>query len=813
MPTAASDPAPAAATTAVACAHCTLPVPAGVVVPGADAQFCCAGCRTAHGIIRAAGLEGYYRLPERRERPVAATARAYEDVDHEAFQRLYVRARPDGLREVELLLDGVHCASCVWLVERVPVVVPGVRHAELDVRRALVFVTWDPAETSLAAVARALDALGYPPHPFRGANREQVRRAEERRMLVDVGIAFAIAMNVMLLALALYGGWFSGMERAYEQLFRWVSLALTLPAYLGPGRAFLRGAWSSLRLRRLHMDVPVALALTAGVARGAVNTVAGTGPIYFDGVTTLIFLLLAGRWLQHRGQRAAMDATELQASLMPATARVPGADGAAHEVPADALLPGMTVTVRAGDLVPADGVVAQGRSALDCAWLTGESRPVVAAPGDTVYAGTTNLEAPLVVTVTAGGEATRVGGLMRRLEEAARRRAPVVLLADRLAGGFTAAVLVLAAVTWWWWTPRAPAEALDHAIALLIVTCPCALALATPLAVTAATGQAARAGILLKGGDALEALARPGTLVLDKTGTLTDGRAGLATWRGPDDVRGAVLALERHANHPLADAFRRAWPLVPVPEASDVTVSIGHGVAGTVGGRRVLVGQPDWVSARSVGAPPGEPGPPDGLTPVWVAVDGTVVAEGRFGDPVRADARAALDALRSRGWRLRVLSGDEPAAVLATAKALGIPAEAVEGGASPERKLAAVRGLVARGEHVVMVGDGVNDAAAMAAATVGVAVHGGAEASLAAADVYLADAGLAPLRRLVEGAGRTFQLLRRNIALSVLYNVFGAGVTMAGLVDPAIAAVMMPLSSLVVIATSWRGRTFVREGA
>jgi P-type Cu2+ transporter len=806
-----TEPLAIAGDAAVACTHCTLPVPAGLMVPDAEQQFCCAGCRTAYAIIRDAGLEGYYRLPERRDRPAEGTHRAYDDFNHVSFQQLYVRTRPDGLRETELYLSGVHCASCVWLVERVPVILPGVRHAELDGRRALAYITWDDAEVSLAAIARALDSLGYAPHPFRGANREQLRRQEERNMLVDVGVAFALAMNVMLLALATYGGWFSGMAREHEQLFRWVSLGLTLPAFFGPGRTFLRGAWSSIRLRRLHMDLPVAIALSAGMVRGTMNTVAGAGPIYFDGVATLIFLLLTGRWLQARSQRAAADATELQASLTPSEARVVDADGRIREVPTDGILPGARVQVRGGDVVPADGVVDEGASAVDASLLTGESRPVAVRAGDLVYAGTTNLDAPLVVRVTASGEATRVGALMRQLEDAARRRAPVVAMADSLAGWFTAVVLVLSVVTWWFWQSRDAANALDHAIALLIVTCPCALALATPLAISAAAGKAARAGILIKGGDVVEAMARPGVLVLDKTGTLTEGRAGLVTWRGPDDIRALVLAVEAQANHPLAAAFARAWPLVPVPAAEDVRVTTGSGVCGTVEGHRVCVGKPTWVAERAIGQPPAYAAEADGLSPVWVAVDDVVVAEARFGDPVRADAAPALAALRAAGWRLRVLSGDEPAAVVATARALGIGADATEGGADPERKLAVVRGLVARGERVVMVGDGVNDAAAMAAAHVGVAVHGGAEASLAAADVYLASPGLTPLVRLVEGTRRAMTLLRNNILLSVIYNVMGAGITMAGYVDPAIAAVMMPLSSVVVIYTSWRGDTFPVE--
>jgi Cu2+-exporting ATPase len=373
-----------------------------------------------------------------------------------------------------------------------------------------------------------------------------------------------------------------------------------------------------------------------------------------------------------------------------------------------------------------------------------------------------------------------------------------------------AVVLVLAAATWAYWAPRDPANALDHAIALLIVTCPCALALATPLAISVATGRAASHGILVKGGDVLEALARPGTLVLDKTGTITEGRARLAAFDGPAEVRPLVLALERHANHPVADAFRRAWAGLDAPEARAVRHVPGAGILGVVDGRHVVVGSRAWVASQATGAPPVGDGIDDGTSRVWVAVDGVVVAEARLGDPVRPDAAGAVARLRARGWDVRVLSGDEPDAVRAAAHAVGITDDAVEGGATPERKLAVLRELAARG-HAVMVGDGVNDAAAMAASTVGVAVHGGAEASLAAADVYLARPGLAPLVQLAEGAGRTLTLIRRNVIVSLAYNVVGATLAMTGVIDPLVAAVMMPVSSLTVVLTSWRGRTFTPD--
>ena len=310
------------AATDVACVHCGGPVAPADVDPRADRQFCCGGCATAFALLHEAGLDGYYALGERREGPVRPSGRTYEEFDHEAFRALYVRHGADGLATVELYLEGVHCGSCVWLVERVPLLLPGVARAELNLRRSLARVTWDDAALPLSAVARALDGLGYRAHPFRGVKAEAVRRREDREALARIGVAGAIAVNVMLAALALYSDGPGGMDAGLAAMFRWVSLGLTAVVLAWPGRVFFTGAIAALRTRTLHMDLPIALALAAGLARGAAHTVRGAGPIYFDGLATLTFALLAGRYLQRRGQRAAADAAELQYSLAPSAARV-----------------------------------------------------------------------------------------------------------------------------------------------------------------------------------------------------------------------------------------------------------------------------------------------------------------------------------------------------------------------------------------------------------------------------------------------------------------------------------------------------------
>jgi len=543
--------------TAEFCSHCGLPVPAGLVQPDEELQFCCRGCRTVYEVIHGCGLERFYRLRDAAEsdaQPARTTDRAYAEFDDEVFRNLYYRTLADGTQEVEFYLEGVHCAACVWLVEKLPQVLPGVVESRLDMRRAIVEVRWDPQRVRLSKIAGTLDSLGYPPHPAKDVRARQIRRDENRRFLIRIGVAAACVGNVMTLAFALYGGVFTGIEAQYARLFRWATMLFGMIALAWPGSLFFRGAWAALRTKTAHLDLPIAIGLAAGGIAGTVNAVLGRGEIYFDSLSMLVLLLLIGRWLQRRQQCWANDALELLFSLTPTSARRLD-NGAVVEVPIEAVRPGDLVEVRAGDSIPADGNVREGRSSVNRALLTGESQPTAVGPGSAVDAGTINLSSRLVVEVATVGEATRVGRLMQLVEQHSRNRPPIVQFADRIAGRFVRIVLAVAAITFFAWVWFSPAKAIDNAVALLIVTCPCALGLATPLAVTIALGRAARRHILGKGGEVFEALSRQGVMLLDKTGTLTAGRISLVSWNGDEGLRPLVAALERHSAHPIAQAL------------------------------------------------------------------------------------------------------------------------------------------------------------------------------------------------------------------------------------------------------------------
>jgi len=792
-------------------------VPEGLVEAGAQHQFCCAGCKVVFETLQSFGLQRYYDLVANTQddaRPAVSSGRAFFEFDHADFQDRYVQVQ-DGIAHTTFFLEGVHCAACVWLVEKLPSILPGLIESRLDMGRSLVQLQWQEGIVSLAQIAVALDRLGYPPHPVVEGEEQERRRAESRAALMRIGVAGAIAGNVMMIAFALYGGFLSGMEDVYRNFFRWSSLGLTALILLWPGRIFFRGAWAALRTRTPHMDLPIALGLSAGFLGGAWNTIQNIGEVYFESVAILVFFLLVGRFVQQKQQRRAYEALELMHALTPGSATRILQHGS-EQVPILSLRPGDRIEVLGSETIPADGTLLSASTSFDLKVLSGESAPKKFHPGDVVYAGSINLGERVELEVKASGEDSRVGRLMQVVEEYAKRPGKMVRLADRISGTFTIVVLALAFITYAFWTYQGSTDALEHAIALLIVACPCALGLATPLAVVAAVGRAARAGILIKGGDALERLSKPGILLLDKTGTLTQGKMSVVHWVGSRKLAAATAALEQHASHPFALALRDLVAEdVELPAVAELAVIPGGGVRGKVGGVQYCIGSPAWVQSMGLVVPQEQLDTviAQALSPVAICQGDEVVVAG-IGDPLQADAREVVQELKQKGWELHMLSGDHPSVVQAVARKLELDPKRCKGEMTPEAKLEMVEAFMAKekaSSHprpVLMVGDGWNDAAALAAADVGIAVHGSAEASLAAADVFLSIPGTNGIARLLEGAARSVGVIRCNLLVSLAYNALGVTLAMAGLLNPLVAAVLMPVSSLTVVSIAWRSQSF-----
>lgn len=816
----------------VDCSHCGLPVPAGLVVPGKAGQtgepeqFCCGGCRIVYQTLRSSGLgDDYYALRSRFEsstaaEPGRATGRVYATFDREAFQDEYVTrlTGTDGsadLAEVDLLLEGVRCAACVWLLERLPKVLDGVVAVRLRMRDARVTITYIPSRVALSRIARELDALGYPAHPPGSDEQQQLARRTERGHLIRMGVAAVCAGNAMLVAFALYAGRADGMEESHAAFFRWIGLSLGWLSILWPGRTFLRGAWAAIRTGTGHLDLPIAIALVSGALAGTWNTVTGHGEAYFDSLTVLVFLLLVGRYIQARQQRWASDAVDLTRALTSASCRIVREANtpreSIEEITQGELAVGDIVEVRPGEPFPADGTLVSGQTRMDTALLTGESDAIAVGPGDEVHAGCQNVASVVRMRTVEVGAKSRVGRLMGLVEEGLAHKPPIERLTDRIAGVFVVVVCGLGLANFAIWIVRADlSTAIDNTVALLIVACPCALGLATPLTLAVAVGRAARSGILVKDAAVFERLVKRGRLLLDKTGTLTHGEPRLVSWVGDESLRADVAAVEARSNHPIARALVRDLEndAVAGVRAHDVVEKLDGGLVGTVGARRVRVGSIEHLAGHGHALPSSlaeeaRAMEDRGESVIGVACETAgaaagVVALASLADSPRADAAPVIRELIARGWQPEILSGDVDGAVQRVAAAVGI--EAAWGRVEPEAKLARVRALQAAGDVVWMVGDGVNDAAALAAADVGVAVHGGAETSLAAADVYTSRPGLQPLQDLDALSTRTMRTIHQNLALSFTYNAVGITLAMLGLMDPLVAAILMPVSSASVLA-------------
>ncbi|ADV26197.1 heavy metal translocating P-type ATPase [Pseudoxanthomonas suwonensis 11-1] len=786
---------PATAFAAGHCHHCGEALPANARVVELDGQarsFCCQGCAAAAEWIAQADLDGYYRL-----RSAAAGKVGEELPDLAVWDRADVQAEHsraiEGGREITLLTDGMRCAACAWLIDRALAREPGVVDCSANAVTGRIRITWDPSRTALSVPLRRLAMLGYRPYLAGSEALERERTRERRRWLLRLGIAGLGMFQAMMMAEALYLDFDSTMPEATRDFFRWLTFLLCAPVVFYSGWPFLAGAARELRERRLGMDFLIASSTLLAYFASLVETIRGGPHVWYDAAVMFVFLLLAARMLEQRARSVASAQVDALARARPAFATRELGDGRRETVPLSLLAPGDVACVAAGEAVPADGVLLGDEAWFEEALLTGESAPVRHVPGDTVYAGTVCRERPARLRVTCTGTATRLSQLARLVEQAQAHRPALARLADRVGSRFVMTLLPVAALVfagWWHWQPG---RALEVTLALLVISCPCALSLAVPTALAAAHGALARTGLLAMRPDAVDTLARATDMVFDKTGTLSDGRPVLASVEvlaaglERDEVLAIAAALERDTGHPLAAAFAAAASSLV---AGSVEAVPGRGVQGVVGGRSWHLGRADFAAGRE----------DDGA--LWLG-DG-VVAAARFvlEERARPDAAQALAALRAQGLRLHLASGDGEAAVARLAVGLGLDQRHAR--QSPEDKLALVRRLQADGRIVAMIGDGLNDAPVLAGADVSIAMGQGASLAHRAADLVTTGEGLLRIPAAVAVARRTRAIVRQNLAWAAAYNVLAIPLAAAGLVTPWIAALGMALSSLLVTLNALR---------
>ncbi|SHG23315.1 Cu2+-exporting ATPase [Microbulbifer donghaiensis] len=787
------------------CFHCGLPVPAGsnhsVRIDGAERAMCCPGCEAVAGAIVAGGLDNFYRYRDSSsERPDETSHQPdrWSAYDLPEVQQQYVRDWNAERKLASLLIGGISCAACVWLIEKHLGQLTGVEKVSVNASTQRAQICFDPAEIQPSRLFAELERIGYRPAPATASNSEGMIQREHRAALRRLGVAGLGTMQVMMFAIALYFGGSSGIDGEFERYLRWVSLIVATPVVFYAARPFFSAALRSLRARHLSMDVPVSLAIGLAYTASFYATVFDTGEVYFESISMFTFFLLLGRTVEMRARHRAGLASGGLAQLLPLTAtRIDGAD--ISNVPVAALAVGDRILLRPGDTVPADGEVIEGESGVDESLLSGEAALQQKVVGSTVYAGSVNGDSTLKVRITAAGQSTRLSAIERLVERAQLEKPQQVALADRVAGTFVGLVLLaaLAAFAVWWQIDSA--RAFWVALSVLVVTCPCALSLATPAALASATLRLQQMGLLVASGNLLETLPRINRIVFDKTGTLTRGeprilqiellRDGWNTQR----VKDVAAALESQTNHPLARAFR-AWRGNLL--ARELKVHTGRGLEGVIDGVCYRFGRADFAIETEARIPLGE-----GQWLLLADSDGPV-AWIALGDELRPSAGAAVAQLEGSALQVELLSGDQSAEVARLAGAAGIAQ--FRAGTSPEDKLAHLQQLQGGGQKVLMVGDGLNDVPVLSGADASVAMMSAADLAQSRADAILLNGDLTVLPRAIALAYKARQIVRQNLAWALGYNALALPLAVCGLVPPWAAAIGMSISSLIVVLNAMR---------
>ncbi len=789
------------------CFHCGQPVPDGAHYPvtfeGSCRAACCHGCQAVAQTIIDSGQGAYYT----HRTALPATPREAEAelaqlglYDLPEIQESFVHVEAEHVREAALILENIVCAACIWLNERHIAALPGVLSVDINYATRRARVRWDDHRIQLSAILKAVSDIGYIAHPFDAGRSDDIHRRERNTAIRRLAIAGLGMMQVMMYALPTYTA--TDMSDDSRTIMRWASLVLTLPVVGYSAWPFFVGTWRDLRRRTPGMDVPVALGIGTAFVASVYSTFTGRGEVYYDSVNMFIFLLLTGRFLEMNARRRAGAAVEELVKLIPAAAtRLPAWPARATEqVPVARLRPGDHVLVRPGETLPADGEVVEGHSAVNEAMLSGESLPVAKAAGAKVVGGSLNEASPLVVRVDRLGADTRLASIVRLLDRAQSEKPRIGQVADRAAAWFVGLLLVISAVVGYAWFIHDPSHALWIVVSILVVTCPCALGLATPAALTSGTGRLTRLGLLTTRGHALETLARATDLVFDKTGTLTRGHLAVRevvplAGRSAVEVRALAAALEAGSEHPIARALRHG--VTPAPGARDLRNTPGHGVAGRIGRHTYRLGTPRFAATDA--APPATQA---GASWIALAEDGVPIAWFALADTLRADAADALAALRGKGLRLHLLSGDAAPVVEDVARQLGI--DAWRANALPEDKLAYVKALQATGRIVAMVGDGINDAPVLAGAQVSIAMGEGTDVAQAAADMVMLGGRLTTLAEGVALARKTQRIVRQNLGWALGYNLIAIPAAALGHVTPWLAGIGMSASSLLVVLNALR---------
>lgn len=818
------------------CFHCGLPLPAKeryeVQILGASRLMCCPGCQSVAQTIVDTGMAHYYQRRSETEPGTLPAAdlvpeflQGLESWDDPTLQQPFVHNLDKQTREVTLLISGITCAACSWLIEQHLSRLHGVVQIRVNTASHLAQLVWDENRTSLSKLIRAVSEVGYKAEPYTPIQQEEKIRRENKQALIRIGVAGLGAMQVMTYAVGLYVGAFEGIEPAHEQFLRWVSALVTIPVFAYSGWPFLQGAVRSLKAFHLTMEVPVSLALCFAYFSSLWATLTRGPEVYFDSVCMFIFFLSVGRYLEMRARHKSQSTSiRLNHSQMQ-VARKLDADHHQIRIPAEQLQPGDRVLVRAGETIPGDGVVVEGDSSVSEAMLTGENLPLKKTVEDTVVGGTLNVEHPLIIRITTRQQDSTLALLRRLLQRAQSEKPSTALLANKVASWFVLATLLVSVSVYTFWWFRSPQDAFWIMLSVLVVTCPCALSLSTPTALTAAGARLMNLGFLATRSHTIEALRGVTDVVFDKTGTLTRGDFSLSRivplsdW-SEETLLSCAIALESASEHPIAKAFQQqnlgtgfsnATP--PAPKIINPTTTPNQGVEATLRlpeqhspltTSLFRIGKPAFaLQATSQSAPIDLPHQPDNKGQ-WVLMtcNNQPLAWFRVDDRLRPETADLIQTLQNRGKSVHILSGDASGHVIQIAQQLGV--DNMTGNATPDDKLHYIQQLQQQQKTVLMVGDGLNDAPVLAAADVSIAMSDATDLAKVAADGVLLSQNLGTVQTVLDLVDKTYRIIRQNLGWALLYNVLALPLAAAGFIPPWASALGMSASSLLVVGNALR---------
>jgi Cu2+-exporting ATPase/Cu+-exporting ATPase len=777
-----------------ACIHCDQNVVTAYFNENENEEgpFCCRGCLTVYNVIHAKGLAEYYEIKKnvsffKKRAPVEIKTAQYSYLDDEDFLKEYSYQSLNNERTMEFYLEGIHCLACLWIIEKLPEITIGIRSSKLNMGRSVVSIVLR-SEGKFSLVAHELENLGYHPHPIKmNQDSQDLKTKEERSGLLRIGIAGAAAGNIMLYAVSLYAG--AGPE--YATFFNWLTVLFAVPVLTYSAFPFYRNSWVALKNKSLSIDVPISLALIMGFIMGIYNLINGINENYFDSLTALVFLLLMSRYFLKAIQEMGLGTTDLHffyqgESVLKVDDTNPGQFLEIHPkfIKVDDLL-----KITPMQIIPADAVVISGETYLNNSLLTGESELQKVGPNSDVYSGTMNMGTEIIIKVKKINKETRLGQILRSIENGWGHKSKIIDVTNLVSKYFVAIVFILSiALFVWSYREGNTKHALEQALTLLIVTCPCALAIATPLTFIRTLSKSAQKGIIIKDDSVIEKLARVKNVFIDKTGTITQNTLKISSFCvlqnsivAPHDV---IFNLERHSTHPLAVSLKNYIQPLPYKPlvVSDLKEVPGVGVSGLI--------ENHFYEIKNHA----------------IYEDHKIICTFEAKDTIRLDAKEAIAKLRLHNVNIQILSGDKEEYVSAIAIEAGLFPSEFQSGLSPENKSKVIKSV----SHSLMIGDGANDAIALSYADTGIAVFGAMDISLRAADVYLSLPGLLPVAELITISKETMKVIYRNLVLSLFYNSISVVLAFTGYISPLTAAIIMPLSSLSVLISTLIGTKKLR---